>query len=301
MAPLVFAGELAHPWRVLGVVCVFFAFCFASSTVYLMNDIRDVEEDRLHPIKRRRPIASGALSVKSAKWCAVALLLGVLLMTGLWLLIARSHWPDMNATGPSWDIRRVYASQSLASSLGAVAGALALYLVLNVAYTLKLKRIPYVDVFSIATGFVLRVLGGSFAAWVVPSRYLLVVTFVLACFLGFGKRMHELVQSVGGASTRAVLGRYNRRVLRDLLIATAAATVVVYASYTLESSTAERFGTPWIPITTVFTAYGVFRFLQLVLQRDEADSPTEHMLRDKPFLLNLLLWVAAIVTLIYLG
>lgn len=288
---MVFAGELSHPWRVAGVLSVFFGFCFASSTIYLMNDIRDVDEDRQHPIKRRRPIASGALSVRSAKVAAGVLVSLIPLCVLVWYLL--SAWGQRNA-GPT-------AVGSFLVLPLLIVGCMAAYLVLNVAYTFVLKRWPYVDVISIATGFVLRVLGGSFAAWVVPSRYLLVVTFVLATFLGFGKRMHELLQSAGSTHTRSVLGRYNKRVLRDLLIATAVATVGVYASYTLESSTAQRLGTPWMWTTTIFTGYGVFRFLQLVLRQDESDSPTELMLRDKPFLFNLLLWVVAIVTLIYLG
>ncbi len=302
LAPLVFAGELSHPWRVAGTVAIFFGFCFASSTVYLMNDIRDVEEDRLHPIKRRRPIASGSLPVRAAKRAAYGLLFAMVSAVAVWYVIAESQWPDVHVvSGPAADIKHVWAGLDLGLTCLAILGVIVSYLLLNVAYTLSLKRVPYIDVFSIATGFVLRVLGGSLAAWVVPSRYLLVVTFVLACFLGFGKRMHELVQSDGSSSTRTVLGRYHKRVLRDLLIATAVATISVYASYTLETSTAERLGTPWMWVTTSFTAYGVFRFLQLVLQEDEADSPTELMLRDKPFLFNLGLWVVTVVTLIYLG
>lgn len=268
VAPLVFAKELGVVEPAVRTVIAFALFCLASSTIYLINDLADVEADRAHPVKKNRPIASGRVSEGAAKVAA-----GVLALTAL----GGSFALGLNVLAP-------------------IAG----YLLLNVAYTFSLKRVAYVDVLCIATGFELRVLAGTFAAMVDPTLYLLVVTFLLATFLGFGKRMHELIQGTNAKKQRAVLENYSKKTLTGLLYATSAATLVTYAVYTLDPSTATYFGTVHLWATIPFTLFGVGRFLNLVLHRPEAESPTEEMLRDKPFLLNLVFWGAAVVAIIYL-
>lgn len=268
LLPMVFAQELFHVPTVLRVVAAFALFCLASSTVYILNDLVDVEADRAHPVKRNRPIASGVVSMAFARRAAMALV--VVVLAGGFLL----------------DV----------SLLGAVAG----YLILNVAYSLRLKRIAYVDVLCIASGFELRVLGGAFAAEVPPSAYLLLVTAALAMFLGFGKRRHELAQGEGATKQRSVLAAYDMGVVDALLFVTSIATVVLYAVYTFDPATRLMFGTDYLGVTTLFTLFGVIRFLSLVRRRATAESPTEEMLRDKPFILNLLLWGVSILLLIYL-
>jgi decaprenyl-phosphate phosphoribosyltransferase len=269
VAPLVFAKELFEAPMAGRTAWAFVLFCLASSTVYVLNDLSDVEADRAHPVKRHRPIASGKVTTLAARNAA----LGMALVTVAGAL----------ALGPTF----------LATVVA--------YLLLNLAYTAHLKRLPYVDVLSIAAGFELRVIGGAFAAPVPPSAYLLVVTFLLATFLGFGKRMHELSGMDEGKAQRAVLASYSAPTLSVLLFATGTATALSYVLYTLDPATRAFFGTDFLVATAPFTVVGVLRFLHLVRHRPEAESPTEEMLRDWPFLMNLVLWAVAVVLVIYLG
>lgn len=268
LAPLVFARELLNVPMALRAAGAFMLFCLASSTVYILNDLADVEADRAHPVKRNRPIASGQVAEGVARRAALGL-----------------------------GTTAVVAGFILAPAFGAAVTA---YLVLNLAYSSRLKRIAYVDVMCITAGFELRVLGGAFAAAVPPSAYLVVVTFLLASFLGFGKRMHELVQGERAHEQRSVLKAYNKKTLTALLFVTGLLTVGTYAVYTLDPHTRNMFGSDYLVGTTVFTAFGVLRFLHLVRNRPDAESPTDQMLRDVPFLANLALWTVAVFVAIYL-
>lgn len=276
LAPLVFAQELFDAPMALRALAAFGLFCLASSTVYLLNDLGDVEADRAHPVKRNRPIASGAVPERVARNAAFAL--GATALIGA---LALHPWGTSAAPIPWFALT--------------IAG----YVVLNLAYSARLKRVAYVDVLCIATGFELRVLGGAAAALVPPSAYLIVVTFLLATFLGFGKRMHELRQGEAAHKQRSVLRAYGKSTLTGLLFATGILTLVTYGTYTLDPHTANQLGTKWLILTTPFTAFGVLRFLHLVRGRPHAESPTEEMLRDKPFLANLFLWAGAVLAVIY--
>jgi decaprenyl-phosphate phosphoribosyltransferase len=269
VAPLVFAKELFDTAMAVRTAWAFLLFCLVSSTVYVLNDLSDVEADRAHPVKRHRPIASGMISTTTARNAALVMALtgvGGALLLGVTFL-----------------------------------GAVMVYLLLNLAYSAHLKRVAYLDVLSIAAGFELRVLGGAFAAQVPPSTYLLVVTFLLAAFLGFGKRMHELVGLGTSRAQRAVLQAYSPSTLTVLLYVTATATVLSYVLYTLDPATRASFGTDFLVVTAPFTLIGVLRFLHLVRHRPDTESPTEEMLRDRAFLINLCLWAVAVVLVIYLG
>lgn len=268
VAPLFFAREVFDASRVQLTLAAFALFCMISSSVYVLNDLADLESDRAHPVKCKRPLASGRVSIEAARVAGVGLLvLGLLGAVVISLPFA-------------------------ATLLG--------YLVLNVAYTFKLKRVAYLDVLCIASGFELRVIAGTLAAQVPPTTYLLVVTFLLAAFLGFGKRMHELVQGERAHEQRSVLKAYNKKTLTALLFVTGLLTVGTYAVYTLDPHTRNMFGSDYLVGTTVFTAFGVLRFLHLVRNRPDAESPTDQMLRDVPFLANLALWTVAVFVAIYL-
>ncbi len=267
VAPAVFARRLDERDVLLEAAIAFLCFGFASSAVYLFNDLRDAPADRLHPVKRHRPIASGQLSERLAARVSVAL-------------------ATLAVLGASW-LRPVF---------GLVVGG---YLLLNVLYTLWTKRVPYLDVLSIALGFELRVLGGALAVAVPASGYLLGVTFLLAAFLGFGKRLHELGQAERAAGQRQVLGAYSRRWLERLLWATSVATMATYLVYTLDPHTAQALGTGALWVTVPPAAFGILRFVALLRRRDRAESPTEAMLRDAPFVVNLLLWAALVLGLLY--
>jgi decaprenyl-phosphate phosphoribosyltransferase len=267
-APLMFARRIDDPTAVVQTIIAVICFCLLSSSVYFLNDIVDVERDRAHPLKRYRPIAAGALPIPVARVAA-----------GLFAVAALA------------------TSALLAPELAAVAVA---YLALNVAYSLWLKRIPFVDVACISLGYVLRVLGGAFAISVPPSGWLLLCTLLLAAFLGFGKRAHELRVSGEKRSTqRVVLERYRPGVLHALLIVLAALTIAAYAAYTVSLHAFRSFGTRGLLFTVPFVAFGVIRFLWITGRKPDAESPTDSMLRDAPFLTNLTLYVVAIVLIIY--
>ena len=271
LAPLVFAQKLDDLAVAARAGAGFVLFCLLASAIYVLNDLVDIEQDRLHPVKRNRPIASGRVSVEAAR---IALgVLAVIALAGGVLL--------------GWSF--------LATFVG--------YLALNLAYSFKLKRLPYVDVLCIAGGFELRVLAGAYAADVPASTYLLVVTFLLASFLGLGKRLHELVSAGvrdgSAGKTRAALRAYDPRILTALLLTTGLSTVATYAAYTFDPHTVAMFGTPWLPVTTIFMLFGILRFVHLVRRHAEAESPTEAMLRDVPFIANGIIGAIVVLALIY--
>ncbi len=253
--------------RALGAT---FVFCLLAGAVYTMNDLVDVEADRVHPIKRWRPIASGAVPEGMARAMAVALV-------GLSL----------------------GASYLVSAGLAVVAVA---YFAENAAYSFRLKKVAFLDVGLIALGFVLRVLGGGFATDVHVSGYMLACTALLALFLGFGKRRHELALENAGKQ-RAALEAYSARSLNVALAVTGAATAVTYVAYTLDPATRAFFNSNYLWLTAPFTVFGIARFLQLVSGRAgrglRAESPTQEMLRDVPFVLNLVLWVIVVVAIVY--
>ncbi|HEX2571157.1 MAG TPA: decaprenyl-phosphate phosphoribosyltransferase [Polyangia bacterium] len=267
-APLLFAKSLFAPGEARRAAAAVGIFCLIASAVYLWNDLVDLEKDRVHPRKRRRPIAAGELPVPMARVLAASL--------------------------ASFGLAFAWV---LAGSFALAAGG---YLMLNVAYSLRLKRVPYLDVLAIASGFLLRVVAGALAIEVHASPYLLLCTALLACFVGFGKRAHELA-SAGerGAAQRSVLALYRPGHLRVALYLTGAATVVAYVAYTLSEHTRTFFHTTKMVWTVPAIIFGMGRFLVLVSQRPRAESPTEELLRDPLFMANLGLWVAAVIGIIY--
>ena len=253
--------------RALGATLV---FCLLAGAVYTINDLVDVEADRVHPVKRFRPIASGAVPEVMAKMMAAGL---VVFSLGMAYLLSP-----------------------------ALAGIAALYLVENCAYSFKMKHVAFLDVSLIAFGFVLRVVAGGFAANVHVSGYMLACTALLALFLGFGKRRHELA-GANASRQRAALEGYTSASLNVALGVTGAATAVTYVAYTLDPSTRAFFHSDYLWLTAPFTLFGILRFLFLVSGRAgrglKAESPTQEMLRDVPFVLNLVVWVLVIVAIVY--
>ncbi len=267
LAPIVFAKELTRPALLMSAAGAFAIFCLLAGAVYTLNDLVDAPADRIHPVKRFRPIASGRVPVPVAKGMVVGL---VIVSLGA----ALAFFP-------------------LPFALVAFA-----YFAQNVAYSFKLKKIAYVDVGFIALGFVLRVLAGGFATGTYVSLYMLACTALLALFLGFGKRRHELA-GTNAKKQRSALEAYSPRALTIALSITGVLTVGNYLAYTLDSDTEQYFATKWLWVTTIHTVFGVVRFLQLVAGRPKAESPTQEMLRDVPFVLNLVLWVLEVIFFVY--
>lgn len=243
-------------------------FCLISSGMYLLNDVHDRAADRVHPHKRHRPVAAGRVSVAAATRLGI-FLLALGLGLGLWLS------PAFAAVGAG-------------------------YVGIQIAYTYALKHIALLDVFVIASGFVLRAIAGAVAIPVTISPWLLLCTFLLALFLALCKRRHEKLTaeelpSATGTSSRASLAQYDQRLL-DLLIAiAAAATIVAYCLYTLSEGTVTKFGTSWLGFTIPFVIFGVFRYLDLVFRHEQGDRPEKILLTDVPLLVTLFLYGLTVV------
>lgn len=249
-------------WELWKVCLAALAFSLVSSAVYIFNDLHDAPQDRLHPIKRHRPIAAGEVGPGMA-WGLVA----GLLAAGL---------------GGAW---------RLGADLLAVVGA---YLALQVVYTLWLKRIPLVDVIVISVGFVLRALAGAVVIHVVISPWLLLCAMLLALFLGLCKRRHEKV-NLDGQGTRAALDGYDERLLDMLISLTGGASLVCYSIYTLWPDTVAKFGTPWLAATIPFVVFGLFRYMDIVYRQEKGDRPEQILLTDLPLMADVVLYGAAVL------
>lgn len=246
-------------------------FCLLAGAVYTINDLVDVEADRVHPVKRFRPIASHQVP-ESFAWPFAIGLVAVALAVSFFKL--------------NWQFAAVAA----------------LYFVENIAYSFKLKKVAFLDVSLIAFGFVLRVFAGGLATNTQVSWYMLACTALLALFLGFGKRRHELEGEHAGKQ-RSALEAYSKRSLSIALAVTGLATAVTYFAYTLDPSTQAFFQSENLWLTAPFTVFGIVRFLFLVSGRAgrglKAESPTQEMLRDVPFVLNLMVWGVVVVAIVY--
>lgn len=273
-AALLFGGHelrqrgIAFADAALAAAAGFVIFCALSGVVYLINDVRDREADAHHPIKARRPIASGALPVRDA--LAFAAVLGAGALAGAFVL------------GIGFGVSSV------------------VYVALLALYSFSLKHLVIVDVMTIAMGFVLRAFAGAVAIGVPLSQWALIVTILLALFLALSKRRHELVSlAEGAAGHRPSLREYSPYLLDQMISVVTAATVVAYASYTISADTVAKFGTDKLALTLPFPLYGIFRYLYLVHRRDGGGSPSEMLLNDGPLLMCVALWVAAVGLILY--
>lgn len=268
LAPLVFAEHLLEPDLLLRAGISFLAFCFAASSIYLVNDLRDREEDRRHPLKKSRPIASGALAVPVAISASIGLAA---------LALAASLYLGLNFT--------VY---------------LAVYLAINLLYSSVLKKMVILDVMAVSSGYVLRVMAGAAAIDVEVSKWLLLCSIFLALFLIFSKRRHEIVLlGEGAAEHRAVLGLYSAAFLDQMINVVTASTVVSYALYAVDDHTVERFGSDALLYTLPLVLYGIFRYLYLIYQRNDIQDPTVALLKDPALIVNVLLWGIAVLVVVY--
>jgi 4-hydroxybenzoate polyprenyltransferase len=248
-------------------------FVLLSAGVYIFNDLMDLELDRNHPVKKNRPLASGELSVPTAVGGG---LLGLALALGMAVYLGRTFF-------------------------GLALG----YLVLNIAYSLWLKHKPYVDVLTIAVGFLLRILAGCFAIRLPVdqiSYFLVLCTFLLAFYLGLGKRRHELVlleNAQNDKTLRPVLRYYKRHHIDSLLRVLMILILLVYSFYTVAPRTRHYFGTMNLVFTIPFVAFGLYRFNWILMGKDGPESPTDFMVKDWPFMVNLLLWSITVVVVLY--
>lgn len=268
-AALIFARKFFSPRELALSVGAFLVFCLVSGGFYIFNDIRDCEEDRLHPKKCLRPIAHGDLGRGPAM--AVFIILSAVGLTAAFLLGRGFFY------------------------------AVAIYFLLQVAYSLKLKHVVILDIFVIAAGFVIRVVAGGLVIDVPLSSWLFICTTLLALLLAMGKRRHELVLLEDKATNhRAILKEYSAYLLDQMIAVVTASTLIAYCLYTISAETVAKFGTEHLIWTAAFVLYGIFRYLYLVHQKGKGGSPEELIIQDKPLLINIVLWIGAVVLIIYL-
>ncbi len=260
-AALLFTNNLTNYRLLFLTSSAFVAFCFVSSAIYLVNDVMDREQDRLHPEKRFRAIASGVLPISVALFAALVLGVG-----------------------------GIAAAFIINLSLGIVAAA---YVLLQTSYSFWFKHQVILDVLVIAAGFVLRAVAGAVAINVPISAWLLVCTFLLSLFLGFGKRRNEIVMLAGDAGNhRSTLDHYSLPFLDQMIAIVCAGVIVSYSFYTISSPTAEEHH--WILVTLPNVIYGLFRYLYLIHLKHRGGSPELLVLEDRPLQLNLILWIAEV-------
>ena len=268
LAALIFADQALVPGQLARALLAFAAFCLASSGTYLFNDLVDIQQDRAHPTKRRRPLASGALSVP------VAVVLMAVLVSGALAIAAWLHWKFLIA--------------------------LVCYLALTVSYTLIWKHFIIVDVMVVAIGFVVRAVAGAVVLDVVFSKWLVVCTLFLALLLAISKRRSEMVLLEQDARDhRPVLHHYSTQYLDSLIHLMAGGAIITYTIYTCSPEVVANFGTDKLYVTLPFVLYGLFRYLYLVQHKTGGGDPSSTLLKDWPLGLAVLLWGLSNLVIIY--
>ncbi len=268
-APLIFSQHLFESDYFSKVFIGFITFCFLSSAVYILNDIADAESDRRHPIKKDRPIASGEIKIP------IALLLAVLL---IFLVVISA------------------VNQNYKFNL-----ALFSYLGVNIAYTYKFKNVVLLDIFSIAFGFMVRIIAGAWIVNIEVSSWLILCTLFLSLFLAITKRRSEitLVEEQQLNDTRKVLSDYSVAFADQMSTIVASGAVISYALYTVSERTRETFNTEYLIFTTPFVVFGIFRYLYLVHKKNLGENPTAVVTTDMPMIINLFLWLLSAILIIY--
>ncbi|MBN1975384.1 MAG: decaprenyl-phosphate phosphoribosyltransferase [Sedimentisphaerales bacterium] len=272
--PLLFSGQFFHFAQCLKTMLAFIVFCTVSSSIYIINDLYDRKEDMQHPVKKFRPVASGAVTAKIAIIMAI-----ILTVFGLAIAVL---------------LNRVLFSVSVV-----------IYIIITVFYSMGLKRVVIIDVMIIAAGYVLRVLGGSAAISVIPSHWLVLCTFTISLFLGFTKRRAELMSiaesSESNGVTRIVLSDYSIKFLDQVIPMLTAATIICYALYTVDSRTMEVFGSRAMLITLPSVIFGLFRYIYIIYHLNCGEDPTQTLLDDVPTIINFLIWIILSLIVVLYG
>ncbi len=265
--PWLFAKQMFFKESSLEIVTAFFSFCFISSFVYIINDLFDLENDRYHPVKKSRPLVTGEVGIREAAILiiitAAASLLLAFQLNGRFILI------------------------------------IAAYAGLNFFYSIKLKDIVIIDIFTIAAGFVLRIAAGAVAIDVVISKWLLLTTLFISLFLAVMKRRGELTAHPGNGKSRKVLSEYTTQMIDQISMVASAGVIICYALYTVADQTIARFRTERLIYTTAFVVYGIFRYTYLTHKKQNTENVAEVIIKDIPMLINLLLYIITVTIIIY--
>jgi 4-hydroxybenzoate polyprenyltransferase len=271
--PLFFSGNIKNLDLLSKSIFAFIIFSLAASIVYILNDYNDIEADRQHPEKRRRPLASGAISKSRA-----LSILGILAVVDIALIL--------------------FAQFYFNEILWKFAIIIAIYFVMNLAYTFKLKHVPIIDIFIIATGFVLRVQAGGYITGIFISQWATLLTFVLALVLAIGKRRGELINAQVSGKTRKALDGYNVQFADIALSISVTLAIICYLMFTLSPEVQAKFHSR-VFYTVIFVVFAFLRYLQQTLVYNRTESPTKIVYRDRYIQITLILWVAAFLIQIY--
>ena len=278
--PLFFGGSLLDTQRLLAAFLTFLAFCFAASSIYCFNDLVDVEADRRHPVKCKRPIAAGLISKRQAY--SLMALLFVLSMLTISLLGILNAPPS----GRGWGWALV---------------VILFYWLLNLAYCAELKDHAILDVCIVAFGFVLRILAGGLATDTVLSQWIVLMTFLLTLFLSFAKRRDDVLRMQHtGEAPRRNTSRYNLTFVNQAITITGSVTLVCYIMYTVSPEVTAHFRTHHLYLTSIFVLVGLLRYIQIAVVDEQSGDPTKVILRDRPTQLIVLGWLLAFLVIIYL-
>lgn len=275
--PLFFGGSLLNPQSLTAAVLTFLAFCFAASSIYCYNDLVDVEADRRHPVKCKRPIAAGLISVRQAY--SLMTLMFVLAMLTACLI----------------------SPLAFGRGIGSEVLVILFYWLLNLAYCKELKDHAIIDVCIVAFGFVLRILAGGFATDTTLSHWIVLMTFLLTLFLSFAKRRDDVIRMQHtGEAPRRNTSRYNLTFINQAITITGAVMLVCYIMYTVSPEVCAHFKTQHLYLTSVFVLVGLLRYIQIAVVDEQSGDPTKVILRDRPTQLVVLSWLLAFLVIIYL-
>jgi len=265
---IIFSNSLLRDNALVNCIAAFIIFCTTSSGIYVLNDLRDVKQDRLHPEKKNRPIASGLIPYPFAITMMVLLLVGSTLVA---FLVDRNFFI-----------------------------VLMTYVVLNISYSFGLKRVVILDAMLVAIGFLLRAIAGCAIIHVKVSAWLFICSLMLALLLSFGKRRNEMnVLKSDAATHRGTLQFYTTQLLDIVLAICGASSILTYSLYTMANETVQRFNNTSLIYTTPFVIYGVFRYFYLIYTKNKGGDPTKLLVTDIPTLINGVLWIISVVLVIY--
>ncbi len=267
--PIFFAGELRHFEKLRGVTLAFLAFCCAASAIYILNDLMDIEADQKHPEKCKRPLAAGLVSSTKA-WIAFL----ILLLGGVFF---------------SWVTHNLL-----------FAGILLSYFLINIGYSLGLKRLSIIEILIVSSGFVLRAIGGGFVAEVEVSQWMIMMIFLLALFLALAKRRDDFfIINSSGKPIRKSMEHYNLEYINALLIMVSGIIIVAYLMYVISPEVINRFHSKYLYVTSIFVIAGMMRYLQITLVENKSGSPTKILYRDNFIRIVLVLWIVTFYLIIY--
>lgn len=266
-APLVFSFNLSASLYINAAV-IFIMFSLIASSIYIFNDLQDVNEDKAHPTKCKRPLASGAIKTRSAKFLFVLLSTIVLLSSYFF----------------NFELFKI----------------LCVYFFMNIAYSIKLKHIPIIDISIIATGFVLRIFAGNTILDSPLSMWIIIMTFVLALFLGIAKRRDDVLLSLEGKKTRKNIDGYNLEFVNVLMGLMSGVIIVAYISYTVSPDITSKFKTDYLYLTSFFVILGIMRYMQITFVLQDSGNPVKIVLKDRFLQISIILWLLSFFAIVNL-